>query len=238
MSAPCLVRVKISARSTVSFRSRSTRTAGFAAAIDPDHALLDALGRRGVRGHRDLERVAQQLRREVGDGARHGRGEHQRLPLARQLGDDFADVGDEAHVEHAVGFVEHQEFDVAEAQRVGPHEIEQPARRSDEDIDAVEQRADLGAHRHAADRQSRGQAEVAAIGAEAVEDLSRQFARRAQHQHAAAFCAPRRLGVAASRCRIGSAKAAVLPVPVWAMPITSRPRHDDRNGLCSGSGSG
>src|SRR6516225_5456299 len=30
-------------------------------------------------------------------------------------------------------------------------------------------------------------------------------------------------GLAASRCRIGSAKAAVLPVPVWAIPITSRP---------------
>jgi hypothetical protein len=30
-------------------------------------------------------------------------------------------------------------------------------------------------------------------------------------------------GLTARRCRIGSAKAAVLPVPVWAIPITSRP---------------
>ena len=92
---------------------------------------------------------------ELGDGARHGRGEQQRLPLRRKLGDDLADVVDEAHVEHAVGFVEHEEFDVAEAKRVALHEVEQPARRGDEDVDAVEQRAHLAAHRHAADRQRR-----------------------------------------------------------------------------------
>ena len=33
------------------------------------------------------------------------------------------------------------------------------------------------------------------------------------------------------RCRIGSAKAAVLPVPVWAMPTTSRPVDCERDGL-------
>ena len=34
--------------------------------------------------------------------------------LIGSLRDDFADVVDEAHVEHAVGFVEHEEFDLAE----------------------------------------------------------------------------------------------------------------------------
>ncbi|ODU54545.1 MAG: hypothetical protein ABS99_09140 [Acetobacteraceae bacterium SCN 69-10] len=29
--------------------------------------------------------------------------------------------------------------------------------------------------------------------------------------------------LSARRCRMGRAKAAVLPVPVWAMPWTSRP---------------
>ena len=109
--------------------------------------------RRGDRRDRDLGRVAQHLRGEFGDGARHGRGEHQRLPLHRKLGDDFADVVDEAHVEHPVGFVEHEELDVAETKRIALDEIEQPARRGDENVDAVEQRADLRAHRHAADRQ-------------------------------------------------------------------------------------
>ena len=68
---------------------------------------------------------------------RHGGGEHQRLPVRRQLGDDFADVVDETHVEHAVGFVEHEAFDAVEPKRIALHEIEQPARRGDENIDAA-----------------------------------------------------------------------------------------------------
>ena len=105
--------------------------------------------------------------------------------LIGSLGDDFPDVVDEAHVEHAVGFVEHEKLDLAELQAVALHEVEQAAGGGDHDFDALHDRADLAAHRHAADRQRRGQAHVAAIGVEAVEDLSRQFAGRAQHQHAA-----------------------------------------------------
>ena len=33
------------------------------------------------------------------------------------------------------------------------------------------------------------------------------------------------------RCRMGSTKAAVLPVPVWARPSTSLPVEDDGDGL-------
>ncbi len=179
--------MKISARSIVSLAQHVDERCRLGGAIDADDALLDSFDRRGVRRDRDLDRVAQHLRGEFGDGARHRRGEHQRLPLGRKLGDDFADVVDEAHVEHAVGFVEHETFDVAETQRIALHEIEQPARRGDKDIDAVEQRADLRAHRHAADRQRGPDAQVAAVGAEAVEDLAGQFARRAEHQDAAAL---------------------------------------------------
>ena len=71
----------------------------------------------------------------------------------RKLGDDFADVVDEAHVEHAVGFVEHEAFDLAQAQRVALDQIEQPAGRRDQNVDAVEQARTCAAHRHAADRQ-------------------------------------------------------------------------------------
>ena len=69
-----------------------------------------------------------------------------------------------------------------------------PGRR-DQHVDAVHQGADLLAHRHAADGQRRVDAQVAAIGVEAVEDLARQFARRAEHQRAA--------GLAVRSLRIG-----------------------------------
>ena len=146
---------------------------------------VDALGGGGHRRDRDAGGIAQHRFREVRDVLRHGGREEQRLPLDRQLADDFADVVDEAHVEHAVGFVEHQELDRAEPQRVALDHIEQAAGGGDHDFDALHDRTDLAAHRHAADGERRGQADVAAIGIEAVEDLAGQFAGRREHQHAA-----------------------------------------------------
>src|SRR5215210_898746 len=55
--------------------------------------------------------------RQLLDLARHGRGEEQRLPLRGELGEDAPDGGQEAHVEHPVGLVEHQHLDVREVER-------------------------------------------------------------------------------------------------------------------------
>jgi len=155
--------------------------------VDLDDALGDALHRRGDRGDRDAGGVAQHLFGELGDVLRHGCREEQRLPPDRQLTHDLPDVVDKTHVEHAVGFVEYEEFDLAELQPVALHEVEQPTGGGDHHLDPLHDRADLAAHRHAADCQRRGQPHVAAIGVEAVENLARQFAGRAQHQHAAGF---------------------------------------------------
>ena len=95
---------------------------------------------------------------------------------------------DEAHVEHAIGFVENQHFDLIEAQRALIDQIHQAAGRSDQNFDAARERAFLRYDRYAADgERDVERADVAAIGAEAVASLSGQFARRRQHQHAAGF---------------------------------------------------
>ncbi len=72
-----------------------------------------------------------------------------------------------------------------QTQRVALHEIEQTSRCRHQNIDAVHQRAHLRAHRHAADGERRGDMQMTAIGLNAVEDLRREFARRAQDQRAA-----------------------------------------------------
>ena len=46
-------------------------------------------------------------------------GEEQRLAVGRAGGDEAVDGGAEAHVEHAVGLVEHQRLDVRERDRAG-----------------------------------------------------------------------------------------------------------------------
>jgi hypothetical protein len=79
---------------------------------------------------------------------------------------------DEAHVEHAVGFVQHQNFNAVQAQSILLHKIEQAARRGDQDIETIHQVAHLAAHRHASDGERGLQAQMTPIGTEAVEDLS------------------------------------------------------------------
>ena len=151
-----------------------------------DHALGDALDGRGLRRHRHPCRVAQHLVGELGDFLRHGGREEQRLPFFRHHGDDPLDVVDEAHVEHAVGFVEHQHLDLVEAHGALIDEVEQAAGRRDQHFGATRHAADLPVDRHAADRQLDGQrADMPAVGAEAVGDLAGELARRRQHQHAA-----------------------------------------------------
>ena len=51
---------------------------------------------------------------------------------------------------------------------------------------AAGKRANLGAVLHAAEYDGRGEAEVAAVGPEAVGDLGRQLASRAEHENTAA----------------------------------------------------
>src|SRR5262245_19134853 len=68
---------------------------------------------------------------------RHGGGEEQRLARERNKLADALDVGDEAHVEHAVGLVDHQQLDPGEQKPPALEMVEQPARRRDENVDAA-----------------------------------------------------------------------------------------------------
>jgi hypothetical protein len=78
------------------------------------HALLDRLG--GGVAARDLDelRLVEQLVGELLDLGGERRGEEQVLPLRRDRHQrhDALDVRDESHVQHAVGFVEHEDLDV------------------------------------------------------------------------------------------------------------------------------
>src|SRR3546814_2376288 len=82
--------------------------------------LRDALGRRwhGRRAQRDLTRVR------------------------RGLEDGF-DVLDETHLQHFVGFVEHQITDAGQIERAALEMVEHASRRADDDMYAAPQRREL-----------------------------------------------------------------------------------------------
>ena len=56
------------------------------------------------------------------------------LALVRQELDDAPNVGDEAHVEHAVRFVEHQDLDARQIDGALLRVIEQAAGRRDQNV--------------------------------------------------------------------------------------------------------
>ncbi len=62
--------------------------------------------------HFNFQRVMQQLFSQRFDLVGEGRGEQQVLTARRELSQHAANIVDKAHVEHAVGFVQHQNFDV------------------------------------------------------------------------------------------------------------------------------
>ena len=65
--------------------------------------------------------------------------------------------------------------------------VEQPARRGDQHVDAARQRLDLRPMADAAEHDRDGEAEMPAVGAEALGDLAGELAGRGEHQHAAAL---------------------------------------------------
>ena len=156
-------------------------------------ALGHRIGGGGGRGHGNDLRVHQEFVGQFFDFRGHGGREEQGLTDRRQHRDDFFDVGNKAHVEHAIGFVDDQNFHVAHQQVAAFEHVEQAARRGDQHVCAAVQNLGLFLHVGAADEQRLGQSLVVlAIGVEVVGNLGGQFAGRFQNQRPrhAHFCAP------------------------------------------------
>ena len=139
MSAPCLVRVKTRVRVICGSARRSASSLGLLACVDVDQALFDALDGRRDRSHFDARRIFQQTVGEACDFLRHGGREEQVLALGRQHADDACGCVDEAQIEHLVDFVEHEDLDLGKVDSAPLDQIDEAARRGDEDVDAVAQ---------------------------------------------------------------------------------------------------
>ncbi|CAH0281496.1 hypothetical protein SRABI106_03291 [Rahnella aquatilis] len=96
----------------VAFTDHLRQQFSFAFLINKMNALFN-LRRSGVTT-RDFDRgrVGQQLARQTFNLIRERRGEQQVLTLGRQFCQQATDIVNEAHVQHAVGFVQHQNFNL------------------------------------------------------------------------------------------------------------------------------
>jgi hypothetical protein len=153
-----------------------------AVAIDGIDELLHGFSSR-VPGH-DLDghRVAQDAPRQPPDLVRERGREHEVLAARGQQLDDPLDVRQEAHVEHPVGLVQHQDLDHPEVGDPLADQVEEPTGRRDEDLDAVTEGLDLRLHRDAAVHNGRAERDRPAVGTDALVDLHGELARRNEDQ--------------------------------------------------------
>jgi len=158
----------------------------FAMRLDKEHLLLYAIGRFCNGRHSDLNRIYEKLRRESTDLLWHGGGENQVLPLSGKLGDDPPDRLDEAKIEHLIDLIEDEKFSLPEKSRAGFDMIDETAGSCDEHIETACERLDLIAMRNAAKDDCDGEPKAGAEHAKGFCDLTGEFARRAEHQHARA----------------------------------------------------
>jgi hypothetical protein len=86
----------------------------FAPFIDRIHQLLDAVSRGVSSSDLNLSGIIEKIVREITNLFRERRREQHVLPLFRQVLDDLLDVADEAHIEHAVRFIENKHLDERE----------------------------------------------------------------------------------------------------------------------------
>jgi len=115
----------------------------------------------------------------VGDG----RGEEQVLARGGQPGENFFHVGQEAHVEHAVGLVQDQGVDLGQVDLAAVDEVQQPAGAGHDD-GRLGQGLDLGEYPYAAEDRGAADARLPAEVDEGFVDLQGQLAGGREDEHA------------------------------------------------------
>jgi hypothetical protein len=150
--------------------------------VDRVECLVDGLDGRSRRRDVDPLGIDEVLVHDAQDLRRHGRWEEQRLTLGGELGQDAADIGPEAHVQHPIGLVEHEDLDLAQVGRFALDQIEQASRRRHEHVDALLQRLDLSVERNASERWDDPVAGVLTDSESEHLDLLREFACRGHHE--------------------------------------------------------
>ena len=153
--------------------------------------------------------------------------------------DDAADGGKEAHVQHAVHFVEHEHLDVAEVDGPAAEEVFEASGGGDDEARAAGELVELRVLAEAAADQY---CVVLGGGDELVEVLQHlhgELARGQQDERAdgAALALGAGSGLASMRSIMGMRKLRVLPVPVEAVARMSSPSSAGGMALaCTGVG--
>ena len=151
--------------------------------VDRIEDLGQVVGDAVPRGNLDRFGVSQEFAGEPPDIVRERGREEQSLALGRHEGDDLADIGDEAHVQHSIGLVQDEDLDLGEVHGLLADMVHQTTGCGDEDLDALPQDLDLRVDAGAAVHDRRAQGAAPAVGLDGLADLDGELTGRRQDQH-------------------------------------------------------
>ena len=159
--------------------------------VDPlFHALGGGVGGRNFHLHRVVQDAPGKLPDLVGEGCR----KQQVLAPGRQQLQDTAYIVDKAHIQHTIGFVQHQDFYFVKTHFALLVKIEQAAGCGDQNIHALAQRGDLRVDFYPTEHHRRFERQVLAVGDHALLYLGSQFASGSNDQCARAMRVRGRMG--------------------------------------------
>mmetsp|Transcript_173979 Transcript_173979/g.423203 ORF Transcript_173979/g.423203 Transcript_173979/m.423203 type:complete len:271 (+) Transcript_173979:589-1401(+) len=146
--------------------------------------LLDVLvGGRLVGADLYVHCVAQVVGREVAHLARPGGAEHHGLPVRRNGLDERADLGLKAHVQHAVGLVQHEVRAAVEVKLPALKVVVEPSGRAHDEVPALTHLTELRSTGCTAVHTDRLDADPAAEALGLRLDLAGELAGGRHHQH-------------------------------------------------------
>ncbi len=146
--------------------------------VSPVHevdTLLDNVnGRRNWRNRHFLWIVEDSMG-EFHDLCRHRRREKEGLFLFREGGDEFHDVMDKSHIEHAVSLVEDKYLDIRERNMLLIHEVEETTWCCHEDIDSLAESGYLRVLSDTTEDDGASEPSMSSIRLKALLDLHGEF---------------------------------------------------------------
>jgi hypothetical protein len=153
-----------------------------APAIDVVHDLVNTLGRFPVCGNAYLRRGIQEVCRQEANFFREGGGEQQVLTTTGQDSQDLANIANEAHIEHPIGFIEDEALDSGKIDSPLPQVIQKSSGRCDNDVDTLTQPRNLRVDADTAINDGGAEWQVLPVTAHAVGDLGCQFPGGCEYQ--------------------------------------------------------
>jgi len=124
----------------------------------------------------------QQFFRQRLDLIREGGREQQVLTTRWQLSQHATNVVDKAHIQHAVSFVQHQDFDAIKLQGILVLKIQQTTRRCHQHVHATAQLHHLRVNTYSTENHQRANVEIAAVLTHVLTNLGRQLTRWGEDQ--------------------------------------------------------